>query len=119
MTTWLERDVECGAPGSASRGLESINLRVRLAEARMPSFADNLSVPHHHGADQRIRLNPSTPTLGKLQGAAHQGFFDGAHLCFVIFLLFNWPLIGMAQTIGERRCAKVSPLAARTDEPNG
>ena len=53
----------------AGRG-QGVDLGVGLAVALMPAFADDLPVAHHHGADQRIRLDAAAAPLRQFQGVA-------------------------------------------------
>ncbi len=40
---------------------------MKPAQLGMKPLADHLAIPHNHGPNQRIRADPATPTLGKLQ----------------------------------------------------
>jgi hypothetical protein len=42
---------------------------VRAAERRVESFADHFAVPHHHAADDRIRMDPPPPGTRDRTGA--------------------------------------------------
>src|SRR5439155_8676865 len=64
---WLERDIERGAASVIAGGRERVYLGMRLALPLVPALADDLTVLHEHGPDDRVRLGRPAPALGELE----------------------------------------------------
>jgi beta-glucosidase-like glycosyl hydrolase len=63
-----------GVLAAAPAILESSALGMQSAQLGMEALADRLAVAHDDRAHQRVRADPSPPTLGQLESAPHMGY---------------------------------------------
>jgi hypothetical protein len=74
MCARLHRHVHRCAAGPLARGVERDDLRVRSTLPLVPALRDDVTVADEHGADDRVGMSGSAPSLGELERAfdAHE-----------------------------------------------